>query len=382
AVRLRAVPEGGDELGGTVLGEVTVAIDAGGSLAPGAARVAPPLSLEVELPPGDYAIAADVDYGGPGGAEGEVDEVDEDNNTALVGSVEINARPPGKPDYVFTKANVVHLEKDPIAAGFRIDVAIRLKDIEDNSVPGFYPAVRVVASQDGVIDAGDTTLQDFPAAQSLYSFGPFARLSRLVTLQVPWPAELPDGRYTIGVIVDPQHEVEEEREDNNATVAGAVKAVDDCTRLASDAHATAVFEEVFTSSSALPVQPALHPSLHGQLCEFCFSCDREIFENEPDDCLFDIPYFNADFFIRFKLRPAMQRACVTTLAGLVAADSAMVLDTYAAAAEFKRQLRQEKLLCDINHDGPGRRYCACSNELFLSWAPDPHPGECVYHPLP
>ena len=204
AVRLRAVPEGGDELGGTVLGEATLAIDAGGSLAPGAARVAPPLSVEVELPPGDYAIAADVDYGGPGGAQGEVEEMDEENNSALVGSVEVNARPPGKPDYVFTKANVVHLEKDPIAAGFRIDVAIRLADIADNAVPGFYPAVRVVASNDSVIDAGDTTLQDFPAAQSLYTFGFGARLSRLVTLQVPWPAELRDGRYVIGVIVDPQ----------------------------------------------------------------------------------------------------------------------------------------------------------------------------------
>ncbi len=382
AIRLRAVPERGDELGGTVLGEATLAIDAGGSLAPGAARVAPPLSVEVELPPGDYAIAADVDYGGPGGAQGEVEEMDEENNSALVGSVEVNARPPGKPDYVFTKANVVHLEKDPIAAGFRIDVAIRLADIADNALPGFYPAVRVVASDDSVIDAGDTTLQDFPAAQSLYTFGPGARLSRLVTLRVPWPAELRDGRYVIGVIVDPQDQVAEEREDNNATVAGGVEAVNDCAKVASTTQATTVFEEVFTSGSALPVEPATHPSLHGQLCEFCFSCDYEIFTTERDSCLFSSPYVDADFFIRFTLKPAMQRACVTTLAGLVAADSAMVLETYAAAKEFKRQLRSEKLLCDVNHGNSLlRRYCACSNELFLIWAPEPHPGECVYHPI-
>ncbi len=76
----------------------------------------------------------------------------------------------------------------------------------------------------------------------------------------------------------------------------------------------------------------------------------------------------------------MHRACVTTLAGLVTADPAMVLDVYAAAKEFKRELAQAKLLCDINHDGPGRRYCACSNTLFLNWASGPSPGECVYLP--
>ena len=45
----------------------------------------------MELPPGNYAIGADVDFSGTGDEEGAVDEVDESNNSALVGSVEVKS---------------------------------------------------------------------------------------------------------------------------------------------------------------------------------------------------------------------------------------------------------------------------------------------------
>jgi hypothetical protein len=374
-VRYRAVPDGGDELGGTVLGQVTMQIDAGSSLEPGAARIAPAFSPEVELPPGNYSIAADVDF------DEAVEEVDESNNSALVGSLEVDARPPGKPDYAFKTAFIASQEKNPISAGFRINVGIRLTNFGDNAQPGFYPEVRVVASHDGVIDANDFTLRDFPSAQSLFSFGPGASLSRLVTLEVPWPAELPAGNYLIGTVVDPHHQVSEEREDNNTAVAGKVDAVNDCARPATLEQARAVFQAVFTAGTPLPVQPLFHPALNGQLCEFCFSCDLEIFTTEPDVCGFRFEYEFADLFIQFHLLPALQRACTTTLAGLVAAEPSIVLDTYDKAQKMKDDLGQDKLICDVvwpNH--LQRRYCGCSNPLYVSWVSGPHPGECSYFP--
>ena len=381
AVRLRAVPEGGDELGGTVLGEATLAIGAGGSLAPGAARVASPLSVEVELPPGAYAIAADVDYGGQGGAEGEVEEMDEDNNSALVGSVEVNARPPGKPDYVVTKAQITGQEKDPISAGFRFNVAIQLGNLGDNAQPGFYPEVRIVASRDPVIDSSDATLRDFPSARRVFSFGPGNALSRTVTLEVPWPAELPEGKYVIGVVVDPHNQVAEQVEDNNVATAGGVRAVIDCAHLATLEDAQALYGEVFTRAAPLPVEPATHPGLDGELCEECFTCDLGIFNTELDVCRFDFRYKLANVHVEVFVRPIMHQACVTTLAGLVAARPSVVLEVYKDAKEFKDGLASDKAFCDGHHaDSVERRYCGCSNTNYLDWAPSPHPGECVYSP--
>jgi hypothetical protein len=380
-VRYRAVPEGGDELGGTVLGEVTVALDAGSSLAPGAARITPPLSVETELPPGNYAIGADVDFGGTGDEEGAVDEMDESNNSALVGSVEVNARPPGKPDYVVTKAQITGQEKDPISAGFRFNVAIRLGNLGDNAQPGFYPEVRIVASRDQVIDSSDATLRDFPSARRIFSFGPGNALSRLVTLEVPWPAELPEGKYVIGVVVDPHDQVAEQREDNNVAIAGGVRAVIDCPHLATLEDAQAVFGEVFTRAAPLPVEPATHPGLDGELCEECFTCDLHIFTTELDVCHFDFRYKLANTDVEFFLRPMMHQACVTNLAGLVAARPSVVLEVYKDAKEFKDKLASDKAFCDnLYADSVERRYCGCSNTNYLDWAPSPHPGECVYSP--
>jgi hypothetical protein len=380
-VRYRAVPEGGDELGGTVLGEVTVALDAGSSLAPGAARMAPPLSVETELPPGNYAIGADVDFGGTGDEEGAVDEVDESNNSALVGSVEVNARPPGKPDYVVTKAQITGQEKDPLSAGFRFNVAIRLGNLGDNAQPGFYPEVRVVASRDQVIDSSDATLRDFPSARRVFSFGPGSALSRLVTLEVAWPAELPGGKYVIGVVVDPHNQVAEQREDNNVAIAGGVRAVIDCPHLATLEDAQAVYGEIFTRAAPLPVEPATHPGLDGELCEECFTCDLAIFTTELDVCHFDFRYKLANTHVEFFLRPMMHQACVTNLAGLVAARPDVVLDIYADAKKFKDGLASDKAFCDShNADSVERRYCGCSNTNYLDWAPSPHPGQCVYSP--
>ncbi len=380
-VRLRAVPEGGDELGGTVLGETTLALDAGSSLAPGAARVAPPLSLAVELPPGNYAIGADVDFSGTGDEEGAVDEVDESNNSALVGSVEVNARPPGKPDYVVTKAQITGQEKNPISAGYRFNLAIRLGNLGDNAKPGFYPEVRVVASRDQVIDSSDATLRDFPSARRLFSFGPANALSSLVTLEVAWPAELPEGKYVIGVVVDPHNQVAEQLEDNNVAIAGGVQAVIDCTHLATLEDAQALFGEVFTRAAPLPVEPATHPGLDGELCEDCFTCDLAIFTTELDVCHFDFRYKMANSSVKNFLRPMMHQACVTTLAGLVAARPSVVLEVYKDAKEFKDKLAGDKAFCDSFHaDDLTRRYCGCSNTNYLDWAPSPHPGECVYSP--
>jgi hypothetical protein len=380
AIRYRAVPEGGDELGGTVLGDVTMTIDAGSSLAPGAARIAPSLSVETELPPGNYAIGADVDFGGAdeGGA---VDEVDELNNSALVGSVEVGGPPKGKPDYVVKQANITSQEKDPISAGFRLTLAIRLADLEGTAFPGYYPEVRVVASADELIGEDDFTIRDFPSAKSLFPFGPSAALSRLVTLEAPWPAALPAGKYVIGVLVDPRNQVAEVDEDNNAAVAGNVRAVNDCAKPATLEQARGVFQEVFTGRLPLPVQPAAHPALDAELCELCFSCDLAIFTTEADSCGFRFTYELADLFIKFHLMPAMQRACVTKLEGLVAADPAMVIATYDAAKKMKSSLADDKFACDVAFPNDSqRRYCGCSNDRYLHWALPPHPAECVYFP--
>jgi hypothetical protein len=379
-VRYRAVPEGGDELGGTVLGVATVSVAAGAALSPGAARQVPPLSLELELPPGNYSIAADVDFDAAG-SEGAVEESDEQNNSRLIGSVEVNTGSPKQPDYFFTLAKVADQEKDPISAGFRLAVAIRLGDTGSSTKPGYYPELRIVASRDKVIDARDFTLRDFPAAKSLFTFGPGASLSRLVTLEVPWPAELPAGTYTIGAIVDPREQVAELNENNNTALVGGVQAVVDCTHLATLEDAQAVFQEVFTGTAPLPVQPATHPALNGELCEECFTCDLNLFTTEVDVCRFDFRYKLANTSIEFFLRPMMHQACVTSLAGLVTARPSVVLEVYKDAKEFKEKLASDKAFCDSwQADSLQRRYCGCSNTQYLNWAASPYPGQCVYSP--
>jgi hypothetical protein len=159
-----------------------------------------------------------------------------------------------------------------------------------------------------------------------------------------------------------------------------VKAVVDCANLATTLQAQGLFEEVFTRRTALPVEPATHPALDGELCEFCFDCDKDIFVDEVDSCHFGVAYLNAQLFILAELKPAMHRACATKLAHLVAAEPAAVVATYEAAKELKRLLRQSKLICDGLFNPLQRRYCACSNTNYLHWAPAPHPGECVYSP--
>jgi hypothetical protein len=376
-VRYRAVPAGGDELGGTVLGLATVNVPGGTSLAAGASRAVPSLQVPVSLPPGEYQIAVDVDFSTA--ANGAIAEADEDNNSRLLGAMIVQAAAStGFPDYEFRLAQLTHQEGDPLGVGHRLFIDVKLVDPGPNLLPQIFPPIRIVASDDATIGPTDTTLRNFPQVTDFYNQN---ILTQQVSLVVPWPAGIPAGSYFVGAIIDPDnHLAHEPDKSNNTALVGQVTTAVLCPRLPKPGQAETVFDDVFTRSQPLPGFLVPPVAVEGAYCHGVgLRDDYDFFYSPGDSCHFFAPYFEAKQYVELELLPAMQRACVTTLDGLLAASKPDTYQVVVAAFRLKSELEWWKAFCDGEPaTAHKRRYCSCSNPDFLSWAPPPGPGECFY----
>jgi hypothetical protein len=396
AVRYRAVPEGGDELGGTILGTQHVNLVSGQSMGDQQVTV-PVLSVPAALAPGDYQIAIDVDF------DDAVTERDETNNSGFLGPLQVrSASPAGLPDLAVTTSSY-YLGRNPLQVG---DVAVIQVDVENvgtTVTPGATFDVRFYASADSTITGADTLLQvlvdagqdpTISGGQEVPALA--AGTETTVTVAVLWPTPevLTPGSWYLGVIANPTPAFDEITFANNAKAVGKVKTISACHGYATAANAVAMWDLFFTGSGNVHLDDGTVAHFAGE--EYCEPLntligDAEYFglSSSPppvDLCHFVDVYSQYVFYATEILRSVMHRRCIVTFADLEARpDAIFVLDLENEVKEFKKALAAAKKKCDRVARFPfrfrERRYCSCPNPDYLDFATSgPHPGDfdCVY----
>jgi MYXO-CTERM domain-containing protein len=136
---------------------------------------------------------------------GAVFETDEANNISERANA-ITVRPPG-PD--FTPAQI--LTSSIAAAGETIPVTVDVQNI--GNAAGSVP-VRIVISTTPTITAALTSIYDSTTPLMVP-----ASMDRSISVWAQLPGDLSSGTYYVGVVLDPQNQVDEIRKDNNTAVS-------------------------------------------------------------------------------------------------------------------------------------------------------------------
>ncbi len=398
AVRYRAVPENGDELGMT-LGIQHLNLTSGQSIGNESVFV-PTLSVPASLPEGSYRIETDVDF------ETAVTERNETNNSAFVGPLQVrSASPTGTPDLAVT-ASSYYLGQDPLQVGDVVVIQADVANLGTVATPGASFDVRFYASADANITTADTLLQVLvDAGQQPHISGSeevpalAAGTERSITVGVSWPTPdvLTPGTWYLGVIANPTPAFDEITFGNNAKSVGKVRSISACHRYATAADAVALWDLFFTGFGNVHLDNGTVAHFAGE--EYCQPLNTLVGDGEyfgissapppVDLCHFGDIYSEAVAFATEILRPLMHRSCVITFADIEArpdASASLVLSVEDQVKGFKKELLAAKKKCDraariFPFRFSQRRYCSCPNHDYLDFATTgPHPGDldCVY----
>jgi hypothetical protein len=382
AVRYRAVPAGGDELGGTVLGTNTLTLGAGVDISPNGQALLPAFTTTAGLPPGDYEIWVDVDFADPDDAVAEADEA---NNSGFVGSLGVLVGP-GTVDYTFEPKSG-KVESDYLAGKIAPGWQLLMKAVGIAKGYRFNPYpedVVFVASTDLTFTYGDRQLERVEYDDPL-DWKP--DVPQDILIGASWP-DLPPGTYHIGAILFAGPGIDS-NPNNNTLHLGSIKAVQACAKTPTYREAEAVFSQIYLSGGVM--------SLTGVNGEFCtggknLQEDHDYFNSVTldggDSCNMLLSYIDAVAYVTDGLLPQMQQLCIGDLAGLVDQAPTVALQAKERAKQLRTALAKAKRVCDRGarlHPwiAKERAYCTCDNADFIYWLPTgPHPGDaaCVYAP--
>ena len=384
AVRYRAVPEGGDELGGTVLGTNALTLGAGVEISPNGQALLPPLTTTAGLPAGDYEVWIDVDFPDPDDAVAEADEA---NNSGFVGSLAVLVGPPTI-DYTFEPGSGL-IESAYLAGKIAPGWQLLMKAVgiaKGSRVNPFPEDVLFVASTDPTFTEGNHHLEHIEYDDPLGLHWK-NNVPEDILIAASWP-DLPAGTYHIGAILFAGPGIDS-NPDNNTLHLGTIKAVQSCDKTPTYRDAEEVFSKIYRFGGVLGLTGA-----NGEFCTGGQSLqeDFDYFNNQTlaggDSCTMLLPYLDAVVYVENELLPAMQRLCVNRLAGLIAADPSVAGQAKQRAKLLKAELAEAKRRCDrAAGRNPSiakeRLYCTCDNSDYLYWVPTgPRPGDaaCVYAP--
>ncbi len=394
AVRYRAVPEGGDELGMT-LGIQHLNLTSGQSIGNESVFV-PTLSVTASLPEGSYQIESDVDF------EHSVTERIETNNTAFVGPLQVRqASPTGTPDLAWSGGKL-ELEQDPLHVGDYALMSIEIENLGAAVTPGSSFDVRVYASADANITTADRALElIFDDRVNLVAAVPAlaAGAKRTIHLTLLWPTPnlLTPGTWHLGVIANPAHSFDETSFANNALSLGTVRTLSVCDRYATPADAVALWDLFFTGAGTVALDNGTVAHFAGEsYCEagntLVSDGDYFGFTTTPppvDSCGFERIYGSYINYVTHLVRAFMHSVCVVSFTDIQARpeDSVFLVSHLENQVKtFKHDLRSAKKGCDLaaainRHRLLERRYCSCSNHGYLDFVSfPPHPGDrdCLY----
>ena len=396
AVRYRAVPDEGDELGQT-LGTQHVNLGAGQSIGD-ESIVVPTLSVPASLLPGSYQIATDVDF------ESSVAERDETNNSGFVGPLPVRtASPAGRPDLAVSDDRF-KLERNPLHVGDSVLLKAAVQNLGSVVTPGSTFDVKVYASADANITTADHLLEvvfddHLNAVSAVPALAAGAERKISIGLLWPPPTELTPGTWHLGLIANPTPAFDEPTFANNALDLGQIRTVSVCDHYATAADAVAMWDLFFTGSGNVPLDNGTVAHFAGQ--EYCeagntLTSDADYFGFTslalPDDsCNFVAIYVRYANFVTHLIRGVMHSECVVTFDDVEARpeDNVFLVSHLENRVKaFKADLKDAKKQCDLAAASDRRlalqrRYCSCSNHDYLGFVTfPPHPGDpdCRYAP--